>query len=194
MHTLSIQVLLFSCLISGCSSSDADDSPGSSDTSETADSSDQTTSPSTEDSGDTDTASDTEDTHSPEATIWTGSLLTFEKADYADPADPTSQDAITDLVVLTRGDSNSLFNVVIEESATSSSPLGTEWARGTTAKLDGLKFDTLKGAMNNQMSNLPGTALVLHLIDENIYIDVTFLSWSSGDSGGGFSYERNTEN
>ena len=44
------------------------------------------------------------------------------------------------------------------------------------------------------MDNLPGTALVLHLIDENIYIDVTFLSWSSGDSGGGFSYERTTEN
>ena len=191
MRTVSIQVILFSFLISGCSSSDADESPSSTDTSDTVDSSDQTTSPGIEDSGDTDTASDTD---SPEATIWTGSLLTFEKADSADPSDPENQDAITDLVVLTRGDSNSLFNVVIEESATSSSPLGTEWSKGTTAELDGLKFDTLKGSMSNQMDNLPGTALVLHLIDENIYIDVTFLSWSSGDSGGGFSYERTTEN
>ena len=191
MRTVSIQVIIFSCLISGCSSSDADESPSSTDTSDTVDSSDQTTSPGIEDSGDTDTASDTD---SPEATIWTGSLLTFEKADSADPSDPENQDAITDLVVLTRGDSNSLFNVVIEESATSSSPLGTEWSKGTTAELDGLKFDTLKGSMSNQMNNLPGTDLVLHLIDENIYIDVTFLSWSSGDSGGGFSYERTTEN
>lgn len=191
MRPVSIQVIIFSCLISGCSSSDADESPSSTDTSETVDSRDQTT---IVDSGDTDTASDTKDTDPQEAMIWAGPLLTFEKANSADPSDPENQDAITDLVVLTRGDSSSLFNVVIEESATSSSPLGTEWARGTTAELDVLKFDTLKGSMSNQMSNLPGTALVLHLIDENIYIDVTFLSWSSGDSGGGFSYERTTGN
>lgn len=191
MRTVSIQIILFSCLSSGCSSSGADDSPSSTDT---VDSSDQTTSPSNDDSGVTDTASETGDTNSPEPIVWSGPLLTFEKANSADPSDPANQDAITDLVVLTRGDSNSLFNVVIEESATSSSPLGTEWARGTTAELGGLKYDTLKGSMNNQMDNLPGTALVLHLIDENIDIDVTFLSWSSGDSGGGVSYERTTEN
>jgi hypothetical protein len=34
---------------------------------------------------------------------------------------------------------------------------------------------------------------VVHLIEENIYLDVTFLSWVIGrDSGGGFSYERST--
>ena len=34
---------------------------------------------------------------------------------------------------------------------------------------------------------------VLHLITDDIYIDIKFLSWSSGDSGGGISYERSTD-
>ena len=65
---------------------------------------------------------------------------------------------------------------------------------GTTEALEELQFQPLKQAANNQMQNLPGTALVLHLIDEDIYIDVTFLSWTRGSgSGGGFSYERTTQ-
>lgn len=127
-------------------------------------------------------------------TVWTGPKLIFTKANFADPTDPANQDAITDAVVLTRGERGSLINVVIEGSANSSSPGGTEWAVGTSEALDGLEFQPLKQAANNQMSNLPGTEMVLHLIDEDIYIDVAFLSWTSGSgSGGGFSYERATE-
>ena len=141
------------------------------------------------DSADTD---ETLDTDVPEPTIWSGPSLFFEKVDYADPTDPANQDAMTPAVVLTRGPQNSLFNVVLEDSASSSSPEGTEWSKGTTAELDSLTFDTLKGATNNQMSSLPGTSLVAHLIEENIYLDVTFVSWTSGEAGGGFSYERST--
>ena len=127
-------------------------------------------------------------------TIWTGPRTTFTKDNFADPTDPANQDAITDAVVLTRGERGSLINVVVEESANSSSPGGTEWAVGTTEALEELQFQPLKQAANNQMQNLPGTALVLHLIDEDIYIDVTFLSWTRGSgSGGGFSYERTTQ-
>ena len=55
-------------------------------------------------------------------------------------------------------------------------------ALGMLAELSGLEkdVDALKQAANNQMSNLPGTEMVLHLIDEDIYIDVAFLSWTSG--------------
>ena len=139
----------------------------------------------------------TDETGDPQAagpTIWAGPKTTFTKANFADPTDPANQDAITDAVVLTRGERGSLINVVIEDSANGSSPSGTEWAVGTTEALDGLEFQPLKQAANNQMSNLPGTEMVLHLIDEDIYIDVAFLSWTSGSgSGGGFSYERATE-
>ena len=42
-----------------------------------------------------------------------------------------------------------------------------------------------------------GENMVLYLIEENIYIDIKFTSWSEGNgdgegSGGGFSYERST--
>ena len=140
------------------------------------------------DGSDSGTENDTADTEPAGPTIWSGPTITFTKENGAD-----SQDAITDLVILTRGNRGSLFNVVIETSASGISPLGTEWAKGTTAELDTLTFDNLKGAANNQMSQLPGDDYVLHLVEENIYIDVKFIGWTSGgSSGGGFSYERST--
>ena len=126
--------------------------------------------------------------------IWSGTPLTFEKLDDADPEDPVNQDAITELVVLTRGNRGSLYNVVVDSAATSSTPTGTEWAKGNTIELDNLEFETLKSAADNQMRDIPGVPLVLHLIEEDIYIDLVFLSWSSGGSDGGFSYERSTPN
>ena len=85
-----------------------------------------------------------------------------------------------------------MINVVTETTATGGSPQGTEWALGTTADLDNLEFKSLKPAADNQLKEVPGQSFVLHLIEEDIYIDVTFLSWTAGGSGGGFSYERST--
>ena len=150
--------------------------------------------------GNTDTGGvtvDTADTSSedtgPKYTIWSGAPLVFEKPDFGDPTDPANQDAISDLVVLTRGDQDSLFNVVVEPSASPGSPQGTEWAEGTTADLESLTFASLKAAANDQMKSVPDKDFVLHLIEEDIYLDVRFLSWTSGSGGGGgFSYERST--
>ena len=144
------------------------------------------------DSGET--AVDTEDT-APDYTIWSGAALVFEKPDYGDPTDPANQDAISEKVVLTRGNGDSLFNVVEESSARPGSPQGTEWAEGTTAEIASLKFASLKSAAGGQMKSVPNTAFVLHLIEDDVYIDVTFLGWTSGKgAGGGFSYERSTPN
>ena len=143
-----------------------------------------------------DTSSSTEDSANIEEdgpNIWTGASITFTKERNADPYDSANQDAITDEVILTRGQQGSLFNVVIENSAGSSSPEGTEWAKGTTADLDTLEFQELKPAANYQLKNVPGESFVLHLIEEDIYIDLTFISWESGGAGGGFSYERSTQ-
>ena len=170
---------------SGCTEDKPDPSAESESPTDTAEGED------TSDSGEP-TAEETGDPPPAEPTLWNGPAITFTKADGADPADPANQDALTDLVILTRGDRGSLFNAVTETAATSSSPAGTEWAQGTTDALDGLTFAPLKAAANNNMRNVPGTAFVLHLIDEDIYIDVTFLTWTPGNSGGGFSYERST--
>jgi hypothetical protein len=138
--------------------------------------------------------STTQDTQSEiTSTIWSGSKVTFTKEDSADHTDPANQDAITDLVILTRPAQGSLINVVVDDSATSTTPSGTEWAMGTTAEIDTLEFEPLKSAANNRLKDIPDIPLVLHLIEEDIYIDVTFLDWSFGaNSGGGFRYERST--
>lgn len=128
-----------------------------------------------------------------EPTIWTGPRLTFTKVSGADPTTPEAQDFITEIVILTRGDSNSLYNIAQESTANPSiSPIGTLWAMGTTADLDNLDFKSLKQAANNQMRQIQGRDMVLFLVDDNIYIDLRFRSWSGGQNGGGFSYERTT--
>ena len=144
---------------------------------------------------DVDTSSVTEDSADDVVdgpTIWSGPNITITKESGADPTDPANQDAITDLVILTRGERGSLYNLVTESSAGGSSPEGTEWAKGTTDDLDTLEFKSLKPAAI-KMKNVPGEDFVLHLIEDDIYIDVTFISWEDGGSGGGFSYERSTQ-
>ena len=142
---------------------------------------------------DDDPSDSLDDVTEPGPVIWTGPKIVFEKENFADPADAASQDAITERVVLTRGSRNSLYNVVLEASGGNDSPMGTGWAEGTTADLEGLVFQPLKPAAGDQLKRLPGKSFVLHLVEEDIYLDVTFLTWTSGgDSGGGFSYERST--
>tara|TARA_B100001094_G_scaffold296096_1_gene318029 strand:- start:110 stop:631 length:522 start_codon:yes stop_codon:yes gene_type:complete len=126
--------------------------------------------------------------------IWAGPTLTFIKENGADHTDPAHQDAITDNVVLTRGIQGSLMNVIVEDTAKEQSPAGTEWAVGRTEDLQTLEFKPLKAAAKNEMKSVPGMDFVLHLIEEDIYIDVTFLSWNSGgESGGGVGYKRSTQ-
>ena len=35
--------------------------------------------------------------------------------------------------------------------------------------------------------------MVVHLITEDIYIDIKFTAWTGGGNGGGFTYERSTD-
>ena len=193
MHSHPLFVALITILVTGCTADKSDSSENIAPRGDTASEGEVADSgePTVEDSGEP-TVEDSGDPSPAGPTIWSGPTITFTKADSADPTDPANQDAITDLVVLTRGNRGSLMNVVSESSANNSSPAGTQWAQGTTEAIEGLEFTTLKVAANNNMRNAPGTPFVLHLIDEDIYIDVTFLTWTSGNSGGGFSYQRST--
>ena len=126
-------------------------------------------------------------------TVWDGPLMTFTKQNFDDPSSENSQDRITDLVWLTRGNNGGqLYNAKIESnSSKSNSPEDTRWAFGTTSNLGSLTFSTFRGTSKPKLA--VGQNMVVHLISNDIYIDIKITSWTSGsNSGGGFSYERST--
>jgi hypothetical protein len=132
-------------------------------------------------------------THLPQ--IWNGPRVTFTKANYADWTQSANQDRITPRIWLTRGDQQGPFNVRTESSydrSRSTSPADTEWAYGTTANFLGLSFMSWRewARTYGDVPNMVGRDAVLHLISEDIYIDIKFTSWTSEGNGGGFSYER----
>lgn len=134
-------------------------------------------------------------------TEWTGPMITFTKANYADWTLEANQDRIINNVWITRANNQSVFNIsdindTTVGGCTGSSPLDTEWAFGTIANGVGtLRFDTFIDG--NFADCYPPSVVnqdaVLHLITDDIYIDIKFLSWTSGNNGGGYSYERSTD-
>ena len=127
-------------------------------------------------------------------TTWNGPTMTFTKTDNADPTLAENQDQITSNVWLTRGNSGGqLYNAKTEsDSSKSTSPDDTQWALGTTSNIGTLTFSTFRGTSKPQ--DAIGQNMVLHLVTDDIYIDIKITSWTSGrNSGGGFSYERSTD-
>ena len=116
----------------------------------------------------------------------------FEKKDNTNQLEKNNQDSITENVIITRGNSGGqIFNIAKENEADKyKSPIGTEWAVGNLNQIDSLVFKDFRLAVKPQY--VVGKKLVLHLIEEDIYLSVEFKSWSSGKKGG-FSYERSTE-
>ena len=127
-------------------------------------------------------------------TIWNGPTFTFSKADNANPTLEANQDRITPNVWLTRGNNGGqLYNAKTEsDSSKSTSPDDTRWAIGTTSSLESLTFSTFRGT--SRPKNAVGQNMVMYLVTDDIYIDIKITSWTSGNnSGGGFSYERSTD-
>lgn len=125
-------------------------------------------------------------------TIWSGSKITFTKADDADPTMEANQDRITDNLWITRGnDGGQIFNAAVEASSTKeSSPTGTLWAQGTTSNIENLNFEPFRTAIKPKES--VGEDLVLLILEDSIAIDLRITSWSENKEGG-FSYERSTQ-
>ena len=127
-------------------------------------------------------------------TTWDGPTMTFTKANNANPTLEANQDRITSNVWLTRGNSGGqIYNAKTEsDSSKISSPADTQWAFGTTANLGSLTFASFRGTSKPQ--NAVGQNMVLHLVTDDIYIDIKITSWTSGStSGGGFTYQRSTD-
>ena len=132
-------------------------------------------------------------------TVWSGLTFSFTKAS-ADPTLPANQDRITDNVWLTRDVVAGIFNINQETAYAIESPADTEWA--TYLNNDGefdatdwasLTFENWITAYGGQGSQelparLTGGNAVVHLITDDVYLDLQFTSWTIG--GGGFSYDR----
>jgi hypothetical protein len=124
--------------------------------------------------------------------IWSGPDLTFSKADLADWTLPVNQDRLTDNIWITRKSNQGLFNIKQEAGYThDASPIGTEWAYGSAANWSSLTFTDWE-TWAYPPPSMVGQNAVLHLIADDIYLDIKFLSWTSTASGGGFSYVRST--
>lgn len=130
-------------------------------------------------------------------TIWDGPSVTITKADFADWNLEENQDRITSNVWLTRKDEQGQFNIAQETGYSGGSPSDTEWGWGTTADIGSITFYNWKGATkdNNPYGdheNITEGPMVLHLITDDIYIDLQYNSWTS-QGGGGFSYTRSSD-
>lgn len=120
-------------------------------------------------------------------TIWTGPAINFTNVTTADV------DQISPSVGLTRGASQGLYNATTEAGFTHFfSPQNTEWANGTTANYATLSYsdwNTWSKVVNGGPPNTVGINAVVHLISDDIYIDIKMLSWAVG---AGFAYQRST--
>ena len=128
-----------------------------------------------------------------QSNIWDGPVKFFEKKDNTNQLEKVNQDIITENVIITRGNGGGqIFNIAKENEADKyKSPIGTEWAIGSLMQIDSLVFKDFRLAVKPK--SIVDKELVLHLIEEDIYLSVKFKSWSSGKRGG-FSYERSTSN
>ena len=125
--------------------------------------------------------------------IWTGPIMTFTKGEYVDWELEENQDRITSNVWITRADTRGIFNIVLETIYVDFlSPVDTEWAYGTTDDIGTLTFNNWQDTIGSFPPAMLDQEMVLHLITEDIYIDLKFLTWSIG-GGGGFSWERSTD-
>ena len=124
--------------------------------------------------------------------IWNGPVKFFEKKDNTNQLEKANQDSITENVIITRGNSGGqIFNIAKENEADKyKSPIGTEWAVGNLNQIDSIVFKDFRLTVKPQY--VVGKKLVLHLIEEDIYLSIKFKSWSSGKKGG-FSYDRSTK-
>ena len=144
--------------------------------------------------------------------VWSGlAYPRFEKLDGADWTLEENQDRITDNVWLTRGAYRPLFNILVESGGETDTPSDTEWAFSQrngnpefgpgegAAQYGGLNFDTFVNSLDVNVGYfIVDRPAVVHLITDDIYIDILFDGWTVGEYEGppppppvgGFAYTR----
>jgi hypothetical protein len=138
--------------------------------------------------------------------VWSGPTTTFSKLGTANPALAANQDRLTDNVWITRGGAGSggIYNAKTESSynkTLDNSPLGTEWATSlnnpsntiTASNYAALDFTTwatsFGGPSGSLQTNILTHAAVVHLIADDIYLNVQFTAFNNT---GLVTYQRST--
>ena len=123
--------------------------------------------------------------------VWSGRTFSFTKAPFANPNLPANQDRITPLVWITRANTMGIFNIKVESAyVTNVSPAGTEWATGDAINHATLAFQPWQLWTGANPPATIGVNACVHLITEDIYLDIVFDGFGGGTSGGTFSYRR----
>ncbi len=125
--------------------------------------------------------------------LWTGPSIVFEKLPDQDETLEENQDRLTENVWITRGSRAGLFNINQESSYSEGAPADTEWAKGTLDNYENLTYTDWKTATNENPPSSVNSTFVVHLISDDIFLEIKFLSWGV-QRGGNFSYERTTPN
>ena len=128
------------------------------------------------------------------AEIWDGPTIVFTRPANVSSLDPVYQDRITDNVWIARDLFKGIFNAASEgEYQSFVSPAGTEWADGQLADYASLTYQAWQLWNEGDPPGIMiGKEAVLHLIADDIYLSIKFLSWGGPTGGGAFSYERST--
>jgi hypothetical protein len=134
-------------------------------------------------------------------TVWTGPTISFTKSSGADFTLPANQDQLTANVALTRASTQGMFNILKEAAFSSTSPADTLWATSINNPGDSiaatnwaaLDFTIWTAAYGNSVgNNILNHNAVVHLVTDDVYLELQFTSFQSGGSGGGFAYLRST--
>jgi hypothetical protein len=139
------------------------------------------------------------------AVVWSGLTTSFIKLPFTDPNLPQNQDPITPNVIFTRGSSQGIYNIARETFYTPNlSPKGTAWATSLSnpgktitssnwANLSFTNWQTTYGGPTQLAGNITNLDAVVHLIDDDIYLDLRFDYWGQRpDNGTAFSYFRSS--
>ena len=123
------------------------------------------------------------------------SRVRFTKAATTDWRLEENQDRITSNVWLTRGSEGLLFNAKVESKHNGAGPKGTKWFLGSLEdyseeQLRSLEFASMKSASKSRMRDAPGKTFIVHLVEDDMFIELLFHSWGNKSEGGGFSYSR----
>lgn len=139
-----------------------------------------------------------------EPLVYSGYEIAFAKAANAEPTSPENQDFILPDISITRASSRGIYNAAQEVAFVDNlSPAGTTWAfpynnpektlaATNHADLSFADWQTsLGGSAGGGPPSTVGQNAVLHLIDQDIYLDIRFTAWGAGSgAGGSFAYVR----
>jgi hypothetical protein len=122
-------------------------------------------------------------------TIWDSGTFTFTKTAVG------QKDSLSPNTALTRGFNLQLFNIFSESGGNNGdcswTPGNTQWAYGSIANWRTLTYMNLWNLHGCNPPSMVGQPMVLHLLAEDIYLQITFSYWQQG-GGGNFTYTRTT--